>query len=81
MGSRERLESEIVGHALADVRAEMLDANGAVTVRDLEADPRRHVGDVAGEVVPIAPWTSRFAAVLPFSSASATRPSAARRCV
>ena len=48
-GSRQRLESEVVGHALADVRAEILDAHGAVEVHDLQADPRLHVGDVAGD--------------------------------
>ena len=81
---RERLEGEVVGHALADVRAEILDAHGAVAVHDLETDPRRHVGDVAGKVVPIAPWTSRKSgslAVLVRQRLHAPQRSAAGRCV
>ena len=59
--SRQRLEGEIVGHALARVRAGILDAHGAVAVHDLQTDPRRHVGDVAGELlaVPIRHRTAR----------------------
>ena len=41
-------KSEGVAHALADVRAEILDAHGTGAVHDMETDPRRQVGDVAG---------------------------------